>query len=110
MSPGSYSFRTALTPAPPQMSKDEGPLPYSRSEVAAQWSRKPDTLLNEMVKGRGFLCRVHTRKLQGTVGGSEVARDRWAVKWVKDVVLLKTAVSAWMCQPLSLIRSVCVCV
>lgn len=34
--------------------------------------------------------------------GQRLTRDRWAVKWVKDVVLLKTAVSAWMFQPLSL--------
>lgn len=54
MSSDSYSFETAVMPAGPQMSNDECSLPHSRSEVAGQWSRKPDTLLNEMVKRRVF--------------------------------------------------------
>lgn len=49
MSSDSYSFKTGLMPTPPQMSNDECLLPHSRSEVAGQWSRKPDTPLNEMV-------------------------------------------------------------
>lgn len=63
MGSDSYSFKTALMPTRPQMSNDECLLPHSGPEVAGQWSRKPDTLLNEMVKRRGFLCHVHTHKL-----------------------------------------------
>lgn len=61
--------------------------PPSRSEMEEQWSKKPGTLLNEMAKRRDFSGTYTLAHFQEWWGQSST-RDRWAVKWVKDVILL----------------------